>query len=94
MKLSLEKKRNFMVTNVYISLLSPCKAGGRTRLPNFKFSAKFPIGVTHDFTSTDKKIQNLIESGVQNYFSQKSFEVQPCTSLEIIVNGLCFQIIR
>ena len=34
-----------------------CAGGGRKRLPKFKFSAKFPIGFTRDFTNTDKKIR-------------------------------------
>ena len=29
--------------------------GGRKRLPKFKFSAKFPIGLHVIFTNTDKK---------------------------------------
>ena len=43
---------------------------------------------TCDFTAIDKIIQNLIESDVQNYVNQKSLAVQPCISLEIILDGL------
>ena len=57
--------------------------GGRTCL------SKFTIGL-HVIKTTYKKIQNLIESDAQNYFNLKSVEVQPCTSLEIMLNGLCF----
>ena len=53
------------------------KPGGRTRLLKFKFSATFPIFLT----TTDEKIQNLIESEVQSYPNRKSVEVQPCAHL-------------
>ena len=66
---------------------------GRTRL-NLIFLQNFPYRFTHDFTTTEKKIQNLIESDAQNYFNPESVEVLPCTSLEISLNELCFQIIQ
>ena len=67
--------------------------GGRTRLPKFKFSAEFPIGL-YVILKLQIKIQNLIESDVKNYFDRKPVEVQACPSLEIVLNGLCLQIIR
>ena len=47
-------------TKFYTSNLNFCakQGGGRKRLPKFKFSAKFPIGLHRfDFTNTDKKIR-------------------------------------
>ena len=67
---------------------------GGSDLPKFKFSVKFPI-VTHNFTTTDKKNSKLRTC---NILSAKLFlpkiEVQPCTSLEIMLNGFCLQIIQ
>ena len=60
------------------------------RVPKFKFFGIISHRFTHDFTTTNKKNQNLIESDAQNYFNWKLVEVQPCTCLEIILNGLCF----
>ena len=71
-----------------------CAGRGRTHLPKFKFSAKFPIGLHVIFKLQIKKNQNLFESDAQNYFKRKSVGVQPCTPLKIVLNGLCFQIIR
>ena len=71
------------------------QGGGRKRLPKFKFSAKFPIyRFTRDFTNTDKKIRKWLLYYVKNYFNRKSVEVQPCTPLEIMLNGFCLKIIR
>ena len=45
--------------------------GGRTRLPKFKFSAKFPVGL-HVILKLqiNNLIQNLIESDAKNYFDR------------------------
>ena len=66
--------------------------GGRKRLPKFKFSAKFPIGFTCDFTNTDKKIRKWLLYYVKNYFNRKSVKVQPCTPLEIMLNGFFWKL--
>ena len=50
--------------------------GGRTRLPKFKFSANFPIGLHVILPTTDKKIQKCLISYVKKYFNRKSVEVQ------------------
>ena len=61
--------------------------GGRTLLPKFRFSAKFPIGYfTHDFINADKKIRKWLLYYVKNYFNWKSIEVQRWTPLEVILN--------
>ena len=67
-------------------------------MPKFKLSATFPIGlhvvVKLPSKTTDKRIQNLIESDEQNNFNRKFVEVQPCTSLEIILTGFFLKISR
>ena len=68
--------------------------GVRKRLPKFKFSAKFPIGLHVILQIQIKKIRKWLLSYVKNYFNRKSVEVQPCTSLEIMLNGFCLKIIR
>ena len=45
---------------------------------------------TRDFKTTDTKMENLFESDAQNYLNRKSDQVQPYTSLEIVLNGLYF----
>ena len=57
----------------------PAYPGGRTRLPIFKFSAKFPVHVILE--QQINKTQNLLESDVQNYSNRKSVGSQPCTPL-------------
>ena len=60
-------------------------------MPKFEFSAN---RFSRDFRTTDKKIQNLLESDAQIFFfNRKSVGLQPCTPLLIVFNGLCFQII-
>ena len=66
---------------------------GRKRLPKFKFSVKFPIGLHVYFTNTDKKIRKWLLSYVKNYFNRKSVEVQRWTPLEIMLNGFCLKIV-
>ena len=73
------------------AILGPQTQQGRTCLPQFKFSAIFPIGLHVNLVELS---QNLLESYAKNYFNPKSVGVQPCTPLEIILNGLCFLIIR
>ena len=52
------------------------RGGGRKRLPKFKFSAKFPIGLHVILQNTDKKIRKRLLYCVKNYFNRKSVEVQ------------------
>ena len=66
--------------------------GGRKRLPKFKFSAKFPIGLHVILQIQIKKNRKWLLSYVKNYFNRKSVEVQPCTPLEIMLNGFCLKI--
>ena len=73
-----------------IKIIMVAPQGRRTRWPKFKFSPKNILRFTRDFANTEKKNQNLIESDAQNYFYQKSVEVQPCTSLKIILDSLYF----
>ena len=44
--------------------------GGGTRLPKFKFWAKFPMGLHVILELQIKKNQNLPESDAQNYFNR------------------------
>ena len=62
----------FLVLNRAIST-----AGGRTRLPKFKFSANFPIGLNVILQIQLKKNQKCLISDVEKYFNRKSVEVQP-----------------
>ena len=48
--------------------------GGRTRLPKFKFSAKFPIGLHVILQIQIRKFENDCYY-VKNYFNRKSVEV-------------------
>ena len=72
--------------------------GGRTQLPKFRFSAKFPFKIFHrfirNFTNTDKKIRKWLLYYVKNYFNGKSIEVQRWTPLKVILNELCLLITR
>ena len=68
--------------------------GGRTHLPKFKFSAKSPIGLHMILDPQIKKFKTCLNQMRKIYFNQKSVRVQPCTPLSIVLNGLCFQIIR
>ena len=68
--------------------------GGRKRLPKFKFSAKFPIGLHMILQIQIKKNRKWLLYYVKNYFNRKSVEVQPCTPLEIMLNGFCLKITR
>ena len=68
--------------------------GGRKRLPKFKFLAKFPIGLHVILQIQIKKIRKWLLYYVKNYFNRKSVEVQPCTPLEIMLNGFYLKIIR
>ena len=54
-------------------VLDKIKLGGRTPLPKFKFSAKFLKGLLLILQLQITKIQNLIESDVQNYFDRQMF---------------------
>ena len=65
-----------------------CRWAGHICL-NLNFSAKFPRGLHMIFKLRIKK-SKLDESDAQNYFNRKYVEVQPFTSLKIILNGLCF----
>ena len=67
---------------------------GRTRLPKFKFSAKFSIGLHVILQNTDRKIRKWLLYYVKNHFNRKSVEVQCWTPLEIMLNGFCLKIIR
>ena len=41
-----EEESHFLsINSYYYPLLTPCHGGGRTRLPKFKFSANFPLGL-------------------------------------------------
>ena len=61
-------------------LLLPVKTlsrGGRKRLPKFKFSAKFPIGLHVILQIQIKKFENdCYIYYVKSYFKRKSVEVQ------------------
>ena len=59
--------------------------GRRKRLPKFKFSAKFPIGLHVILQIQIKKIRKWLLYYVKNYFNRKSVEVQRWTSLEIML---------
>ena len=72
----------------------PRTQGGRTRLPKFKFSAKFPIGLHVILPIQIKKIRKWLLYYVKKYFNRKSVEVQRWTPLEIMLNGVCLKIIR
>ena len=52
------------------------EAGGRTRLPKFKFSANFSIGLHVILQLQIKKNQKCLISYVKKYFNRKSVEVQ------------------
>ena len=59
-------------------------AGGRTCLPKFKFSAKFPIGLHVILHLVQiKKIQICLTSYHENYFKRKAVGVEHRTPLEI-----------
>ena len=64
--------------------------GSRKRLPKFKFSAKFPIGLHVILQIQIKKIRKWLLYYVKNYFNRKSVEVQRWTPLEITLNGFFF----
>ena len=70
------------------------RGGGRKRLPKFKFSAKFPIGLHVILQIQIKKIRKWLLYYVKNYFNRKSVEVQRWTPLEIMLNGFCLKITR
>ena len=57
--------------------LYPLNQGGRTRLPKFKFSPKFLIGLHFILQIQIRKFKKSLLSYVKNYFNQKSVEVQP-----------------
>ena len=63
--------------------------GGRKRLPKFKFSAKFPIGLHVILQIQIKKNPKWLLYYVKNDFNWKSVEVQRWTPLEIMLNGFC-----
>ena len=63
--------------------------GGRTRLPKFKFSANFPIGLHVILQLQIKKIQKCLISYVKIYFNRKSVEVQRWTPLEFKMSFVC-----
>ena len=65
----------------YLNVTSSRGGGGWKRLPKFKFSVEFPIGLHVILQLQIKKIQNCLLSQVQNHFNRKSVEVQPCTPL-------------
>ena len=79
---------------VYSKTIDIHVGGGRKRLPKFKFSAKFPIGLHVILQIQIKKIRKWLLYCVKNYFNRKSVEVQPCTPLEIMLNAFCLKIIR
>ena len=64
----------------------------RTRLPKFKFSANFPIGLHVILQLQIKKIQKCLISYVKKYFNRKSVELQRWTPLEVIQNEFCLWI--
>ena len=59
------------------SVISFTVIGGRTRLPKFKFEAKFPIGL-HVILQLEIN-QNSAALNAQNYLNWKSIEVQPAS---------------
>ena len=62
--------------------------GGWKRLPKFKwFSAKFPIGLHVILQIQIKKFENDFCIMWKIILNRKSVEVQPCTPLEIMLNG-------
>ena len=83
---SFERFHNF---NLAQRVLSLKQAGGRKRLPKFKFSAKFPIGLHVILQIQIKKNRKWLLYYVKNYFNRKSVEVQRWTPLEIMLNGFC-----
>ena len=74
-----------------ISKLS-CRGAGNDYL-NATFRVKRSHRFTRDFTNTDPKIRKWLLYYVKNYFNRTSVEVQPCTPLEIMLNGFCLNII-
>ena len=66
-------------------------SGGRTRLPKFKFSANFPIGLhvilQIQILKKKSKMPNILGG---KYLNRKSVsEVQPWAPLEVILNEFC-----
>ena len=60
---------------------------GRTRLPKFKFLAKFPIGLHVILQNADKKDSELSTILCAKLFYPKNLlVVQPCNPLEQILN--------
>ena len=65
---------------------------GWTRLPKFKFSANFPIGLHVIYKIQLKKNQNCLISYVKKYINRKSVEVQPWTPLEVSLNEFVYEL--
>ena len=86
--------KHFGVGAISQTRLPRNSGGGRTRLPKFKFSAKFPIGLHVILQIQIKKNRKWLLYYVKKYFNRKSVEVQRWTPLEIMLNGFCLKIIR
>ena len=70
------------------------EGGGKTRLPKFKFSAKFAIGLhVRDFRTTDKKKIKISLNQIRKIvLTENPLGVQPCTPLWINLTGLYFNL--
>ena len=73
---------------IEVDFFAVCTSGGRIRLPKFKFSAKFPIGLHVILKLQIKEIQNLIESDAQNYFNRKFVEL--CCEILVLALSVSF----
>ena len=74
---------DFVVMHALLSFLKAfflvgqcAQQGGRTRLPKFKFSANFPIGLHVILQIQIKENKKYLISYVKKYFNRKSVEVQ------------------